>query len=305
MTIGVLRLLRVGLNVGDLDRASAFYRDALGFSAIDRQSYRQAGIDLLAGDGVRVRTERLGLGSQQIELSQFELPGASYPADSTAADLWFQHFAIVTRDMAAAYERLERSGSTPITRDGPQRLPPAAGSVVAYKFRDPDGHPLELIHFPPGGRNPVRRFGPLGPTTGIDHSAVSVADADRSVAFYSALGLSVSSREVNSGPAQDRLDGLSSVSVRVIGMLPADTPTPHVELLSYDNPRGRPASVSSSYRDIADSKLIFEIADLATFIQELALAGISPDSTIKDGVKTSAARLRDPDGHRLVLLQKA
>ncbi len=295
MTPGVQRLLRVGLNVGDLDRASAFYRDALGFSVID----------VPAGDGVGVRTERLGLGAQQIELSQFEIPGASYPAASTAADLWFQHFAIVTRDMAGAYERLERHGATPITRDGPQRLPPAAGSVVAYKFRDPDGHPLELIHFPLGGRDRVLRSGLSGPTTGIDHSAVSVADADRSVAFYRALGLSVSAREVNSGPAQDRLDGLSRVSVQVIAMLPADRPTPHVELLSYDSPRGRPAAVSSSHRDIADSALIFETADLAALIHDLALAGISADLTMDDGLKPSAAQLRDPDGHRLILLQKA
>jgi catechol 2,3-dioxygenase-like lactoylglutathione lyase family enzyme len=301
MTANVRQLVRIGLTVNDLDRASAFYREALGFRSAENQPSPPRKDGGSARDGVR--SERLRLGSQEIELCQFHFQGEAYPADSTAADLWFQHFAIVTRDIESAVALLVAYGANPITLDGPQRLPPVSGSVVAYKFRDPDGHPLELIQFPRGSAGFAQPSGSVGPTVGIDHSALSVADADRSIAFYAALGLSLGSRQLNIGPAQDRLDGLSGVSVEVVAMLPAETRTPHVELLSYDAPRGRAAHPASSGRDIADSSLIFEVADLRGLIDNLATAGISTVISSQDGASISAAELRDPDGHRIVLLQ--
>ena len=194
----------------------------------------------------------------------------------TAADLWFQHFAIVTNDMAAAYRRLQRHGATLITHGGPQHLPPAAGAVTAYKFRDPDGHPLELIFFPPGSGDPAWQ----GVAGGIDHSALSVCEAERSLAFYGGFGLGVRSRQVNSGAAQDRLDGLANVAVEVIGLSPVALQTPHLELLCYAAPRGRERDPGGRASDIADSRLIFEV----------------------DGPCT--AFVRDPDGHASVLLER-
>ncbi len=305
MTVGIVRLLRVGLNVSDLDRSSAFYRDALGFSIVDRQSYQRVPGYSTAGSGVRVRIRRMKLGRQEIELRQFDPPGVPYPENSTASDLWFQHCAIVVHDMAAAYERLQRYGAVAITQGGPQRLPPGTGSVVAYKFRDPDGHPLELIHFPLGSGDARWQAKSLTQTMGIDHSALSVSDAMRSIAFYQALGLSMRSRQTNVGPAQSRLDGLPDVSVGVTAMSPAETHTPHVELLSYDNPRGRAAPLSAACSDIAGSSLIFEVADLAVLIQELASAGISAASIANDGPGVARAQLRDPDGHLINLLQES
>jgi catechol 2,3-dioxygenase-like lactoylglutathione lyase family enzyme len=299
-----MRLLRVGLNVSDLDRSSAFYRDALGFSIVERQSYRHVA-GPIAGSGVRVRTGRVRLGRQDIELRQFDPPGAPYPADSTASDLWFQHCAIVVHDMAAAYERLQRYGPVAITQGGPQKLPPGTGAVVAYKFRDPDGHPLELIHVPLGSGDARWQARSPTPTLGIDHSALSVSDAARSIAFYRALDLSMRSRQTNTGPAQSRLDGLPDVSVGVIAMSPAETHTPHVELLSYSNPRGRAAPLSAACSDIAESRLIFEVADLAVLIRELASAGILPASIVDDRPGLASAQLRDPDGHLIDLLQES
>ncbi len=305
MTVGVMRLLRVGLNVSDLDRSSAFYRDALGFSIVERQSYQRVAGYSITGGGVRVRTGLVKLGLQEIELRQFDPPGVPYPEDSTASDLWFQHCAIVVHDMAAAYERLQRHGPVAITQGGPQRLPPGTGSVVCYKFRDPDGHPLELIHFPLGSGDARWQAKSATPMLGIDHSALSVSDAARSIAFYQALGLSIRSRQTNIGPAQSRLDGLPDVSVGVIAMSSDETYTPHVELLSYNNPRGRAAPLSAACSDIAQSSLIFEVADLAVLIQELASAGISPASIVNDGPGVACAQLRDPDGHLINLLQES
>ena len=137
-----------------------------------------------------------------MELSACDPPGTSYPANRHSNDIWFQHCALATNDIAAAYEQLQQVCFTPISRNGRELLP---GGIVAFKFRDPDGHPLELIQFPkPDHRN----WG------GIDHSAISIADPVRSVAFCtSRLGLAVQARQVNTGPSQDALDDLNRVTV--------------------------------------------------------------------------------------------
>jgi catechol 2,3-dioxygenase-like lactoylglutathione lyase family enzyme len=298
----VLRLLRIGLNVTDLPRALNYYREALGFTHVeDDESWRKA-TPLLAGDGVRVRAARLRLGGQELELTEFDPPAMRYPPRSTAADLWFQHFAIVTNDMATAYGRLQRCGMTPITQGGPQRLPPEDGAVVAYKFRDPDGHPLELIHFPSGVGDPAWHRAAPGATIGIDHSALSVANVDRSLAFYDLLGLDLQSRQHNAGPQQDRLDGLFDAVVEVLALSPVAARTPHVELLCYRTPRGRPVPRPLAH-GIADTRLIFQVEELDNLGRTLLLASFAMSPIAEISSKSHAAFVRDPDGHASVLLE--
>jgi catechol 2,3-dioxygenase-like lactoylglutathione lyase family enzyme len=303
MTGRALRLLRIGLNVADLPRAIAFYRDALGFATVAEEEADPSWARLLAGDGVRARVARLRLGAEELELAAFDPPGARYPPDSTAADIWFQHVAIVTNDMAAARRRLKPHDTTAITQGGPQQLPPAAGAVVAYKFRDPDGHPLELIHFPEGIGDPVWQCASGEPTIGIDHSALSVSDAGSSRAFYASLGLAPRSRQIDTGPEQDRLDGLSNVVVDVIELSPAAARTPHVELLRYHIPRGRPCAPNRGPRDIADSRLIFQVEDLTGLVQALAPAAAVASLVLELASGSRATLVRDPDEHAIVLLE--
>jgi catechol 2,3-dioxygenase-like lactoylglutathione lyase family enzyme len=301
MTGHVLRLLRIGLNVADLRRAKAYYRDLLGFAIMVEEEIDPHWVRLLAGEECRARTARCRLGRQELELVEFDPPGAEYPSDSTAADLWFQHFAIVTNDMVDAYRRLTRDGVVPISQNGPQRLPASAGAVTAYKFRDLDGHPLELIHFPEGIGDPAWQCGSVGSAIGIDHSALSVSDVGRSVVFYTRLGLVESSRQVNAGSEQDQLDGLSNVSVAVIGMAPAAERSPHVELLCYHTPRGRRSKPRRAARDLASSRLIFQVQDLAGLIAALKTLGFLASSVVELGSGARAALVRDPDGHVIVL----
>lgn len=298
MTARATRLARVGLTVADLARAETFYRDALGFTAVGAVATDPAWDTLLGG---RTRARRLRLGQQELLLSQFDMLGAAYPAGSTAADLWFQHFAIVAADIEGAYQRLLGHAATPITDGGPQRLPASSGGVTAYKFRDPDGHPLELIQFPPGTGDPLwRRHGPGALTLGIDHSALSVSDADRSVAFYAGLlGFTQADRQVNTGQEQDRLDGLAGVVVDVVALRPRDVATPHVELLGYRSPHGRPSPLPRRQSDVATARLILEVEELAAALDGIALP--APIATLADG--TRAALVADPDGHALVLVQ--
>lgn len=271
----VRRLRRIGFTVSDLDRLAAFYTQALGFDA-EPARVADPGYARLLGTA-SLRVQRLRLGAQEIELAAFASPGVPYPENSTAADLWFQHLAIVVADMGAAHARLEGYGATPISLDGPQRLPPEASHVTAYKFRDPDGHPLELIQFPPGTGPAAWRAPPPGALhLGLDHSAISVADVGRSVAFYETLGFTPGHRTLNEGPAQERLDGLRGDEVDVVPMLPPAT-TPHVELLGYRHPHGR-ASPGIRQNDLASTRLVLEM----------------------DAARAEPALIHDPDGHTVV-----
>ena len=217
------RVLRISRVVSDLGRAEAFYRDGLGFRAVARGRPSAAALAALGLGDADADEVVMRLGAQDIALVLFAAPGRPYPRDSRSDDLWFQHLAIVVDDIDAAYARLcGHAGWRPISEAGPQLLPPSNGAVRAFKFRDPDGHPLELIWFPPGqGRAVWHEDDAAGPFLGVDHSALSVASTRRSLQFYRALGLRVSNRSLNRGPAQARLDGLPDARVRVTGLRPA------------------------------------------------------------------------------------
>jgi catechol 2,3-dioxygenase-like lactoylglutathione lyase family enzyme len=279
MTTGATALLldRVSLNVADLTAATAFYTEALDFIATPAVDADPRLVNLFGARTLRVVLLRRG--QQRLELAMFDPPGASYPSHSRSNDLWFQHCALVTDDIGEAHERLSRFPFTPISRNGPQALP---GGIVAFKFRDPYGHPLELIQFQ---RRDSRT------EAGIDHSAISVADAERSIAFYGKrLGLSVQSRQVNTGLAQDALDDLDNVVVDVVSLVPK-APAPHVELLGYRAPPGR-ESLTALRSAIAASRLVFAMDSVDDQDGAVALA---------DG--TRACLIQDPDGHTLLLEQ--
>ncbi len=272
-----LRISRIGLQVSDLDAACAFYIEALGFSPAPHGAPRSS-------------ARLLRLGEQEIELIAPDAPGAPYPSPRAANDPWFQHFAIAVSDMAAAYQQLTRYGAEPISYGGPQRLPPSTGSVIAYKFRDPDGHPLELSYLP--GSEWLRRPRAHGPFLGVDHTAVAVGELETSVAFYTAvLGFRLGGRSLNRGPEQDRLDGLSEAQVDIVSLETAG-PGPHIELLHYRTPRPTaPRPVGAS--DIAATRTTVVVRSLP--MGGAGSLGLSSEPADR------GIRLRDPDGHRLEL----
>ena len=160
----------IGFTVSDMDRSVAFYRDVLAFKPISDVEVDGPEYDRLWGlFGVRARVVRMQLGAQSLELIEFLSPPdvRPIPVPSYSNDLWFQHIAIVVRDMEAAWEHLRTHHVRQIS-PRPQTIPisnPAAGGIKAIKFRDPDGHNLELLWFPDGKGNPVwhRSLSPAHP----------------------------------------------------------------------------------------------------------------------------------------------
>jgi catechol 2,3-dioxygenase-like lactoylglutathione lyase family enzyme len=297
---GVQTLLRIERNTADIARAIAFHRDALGFRVDDGNAAAPAWTLLPGLCDAAPRCARLSLGVQTLVLAEFP-NAAPYPQDGASNDASFQHCAIVVDDMDAACARVMRHGATPITQDGPQTLPPSTGSVTAFKFRDPDGHPLELIAFPPGTGDPAWQSPRTrGPTLGIDHSAIGVADVDRSILFHELLGLHVAGRGVNRGIEQQRLDDLADVEVDVVA-LEGTARTPHLELLGYRHPRGH-ANAPAGLAAIAADRLVWQAEAVDTLLEALT-DGDFTDAIIASGFIGGAtiALLRDPDGHLLVL----
>lgn len=278
-----LHIVRIDRVVSDLPRAARFYHEALGFRIVRRGLADKGALTLLGLGHTDAAQAVMQLGTEQIALVQFASQGRPYPPDSRSDDLWFQHLAIVVGDMDVAHARLSHcSGWRPISIDGPQLLPPSNGGVKAFKFRDPDGHPLELIWFPPGQGRAIWHEAPSsGPFLGIDHSALCIASTRRSLGFYRALGFRVNNRSLNHGPAQTHLDGLPDAKVRVTALRPASETGPGLELLAY-KPQGRPAP-NTAPND--------KITDWVTLAAN-PVSGHLPYA------------VRDPDGHRLILVDQ-
>jgi catechol 2,3-dioxygenase-like lactoylglutathione lyase family enzyme len=299
----VSSLSRISLISADPHNLARFYCRAFGFT-VERTFHVEntacgplAVSPLGAADIVSLR-----LGLQQIELIGPAPSGRPYPPGVSGKSTLFQHFAIVATDLGEAYERLRREPDwTSISSQGPQRLPAASGGVTAFKFRDPEGHPLELIEFPPG---------PMSSTwhperneqicLGIDHSAISVADTKRSIAFYEALGLAQSGGSLNRGEEQSRLDGIEDATVEVTSLaIPACAP-PHVELLCYrDTPAYSSSRVQlpSAVNDLAATQLVFSMREesiISDLCETHRRAHIFGPVVCDDKV---LALLRDPDGH--------
>jgi catechol 2,3-dioxygenase-like lactoylglutathione lyase family enzyme len=257
---GVDAVKRIVIPVSHPEQAAAFYTDALSFAP--------------AEDGAGQHLLRLG--NETIELVQAR--GRPIPVDSHSNDGWFQHLAIVVSDIDAAYTRVLRAGAAPISA-GPQLLPqwnPNAGGIRAVYFRDPGGHPLELIQYPPGKgdrrwQDKSRLF------LGIDHTAIAASNSDRSLAFYrDRLGLHVVGGSENWGIEQERLSGVPGAHVRIT-TLRGDS-GPGIELLDYLMPRdGRPMPGDTTPDDFWAEVVVLHAANL----------DIVSDT------------LRDPDGHAL------
>jgi len=311
---GVTRVDRIVVTVADLAVTERFYRDALGFERVALAQHHDPQLAHLLGvEDAKLRVLVMRLGEQEVEFDQFDRHGHAYPADSRSPDRWFQHFAIIVSDMPRAYAQLRAHAQVkPISRGGPQTLPEQNGHVQAYKFRDPDGHPLELLYFPPGTGREVWQSKVGKPVfLGIDHSAIGIADTLKSLDFYTRLlGMQPAYAVTNSGPTQERLDGTFNAVVEITGLRPDSPEGPGVEFLDYRSPvTGRAAVVDVMANDLQHVHLSLAVDDLDALAQTLyaqRVPFVSPgvvDLDRREYGFSRALMIRDPDGHALLLTQ--
>src|SRR5262245_9649185 len=312
-SVSVTALGSIGFTVSDMNRSIAFYSDVLTFKLISDVEVDGPEYDRLWGIfGVRARVVRMQLGGQQLEMVEFLSPPdlRPIPMPSYSHDLWFQHFAIVVRDMEVAWTQLRKHHVRQIS-PRPQTIPisnPAAAGIKAIKFRDPDGHNLELLWFPEGKGNFLWHKPTKDLFLGIDHTAMTVRSTENSIKFYrDLLGLTVAGGSVNVGTEQAHLDSLPGARVRVTGMT-TQAGTPGVEFLEYQLPAaGRPMPGESHPTDLWHWQTTLVVSDLGAAVQ--SLQGIaqfvsSAIVTLPDKALgfTKGFQVRDPDGHAIQIV---
>jgi catechol 2,3-dioxygenase-like lactoylglutathione lyase family enzyme len=297
----------VAMTVSDIDRAVDFYSRVLTFRKVaDREVAGEEYEHLFGVFGLRVRAVRMRLGEESIELMQFLAPrGRPVPVDSRSNDGWFQHIAIIVNDMSTAYARL-RSFHVEYASSGPQRLPdwnPNAGGIQAFYFRDPDGHNLEVLEFPPG-KGPAKWHTHDGRIfLGIDHTAIVVSDTEASLHFYrDVLGLRVAGTSENYGTEQEHLNNVFGAHLRITSLRASEGPG--VEFLEYLAPRtGRPLPPDTQPNDLWYWQIIMSALEPRALEHPLREAHASLVSTETTRLQHSAFGwrdamiTRDPDGH--------
>jgi catechol 2,3-dioxygenase-like lactoylglutathione lyase family enzyme len=305
----------IAVTVSDMSRSIDFYTHVLTFEKVaDREV---AGTDyehLFGVFGLRIHAVRMRLGDENLELMQFLVPrGRPIPADSHSNDRWFQHIAIIVSDMSAAYARLRGLG-VEYASSGPQRLPdwnPDAGGIEAFYFRDPDGHNLEVLAFPPGKGAP-KWHAPAGKRLflGIDHSAIVVSNTAASLHFYhDLLGLQVVGTSENYGTEQEHLNNVFGARLRITSLRASQGPG--VEFLEYVTPRGgRPMPADTQPNDLWYWQINMRTssADMQANSLEMIAKGLREDNAElisaavtplhDDSLSRHAGIIaRDPDGH--------
>jgi catechol 2,3-dioxygenase-like lactoylglutathione lyase family enzyme len=293
----------IGLTVADADRSVDFYARVLGFTPVSDVELAGDAWERLRGlFPVRMRVVRLRLGGESLELTEYLAPRERpAPVDARSNDRAFQHVAIVVSDMDRAYRWLHDQHVTHVSPE-PQRLPdwnPNAGGIRAFYFRDPDGHPLELIWFPPGKGDPRWHEATDALFLGIDHTAIAVGDTDRALAFYrDRLGFRIAGRSENSGPEQERLNAVRGAHLRITSLRAPQGPA--IEFLEYVAPRdGRPFPAGERANDLVhwQTRLVARDGTLAELGGSAAVTLGAPQLGFR-----RALDVRDPDGHVLEIV---
>jgi catechol 2,3-dioxygenase-like lactoylglutathione lyase family enzyme len=303
----------VGFTVSDMDRSVDFFSRVLSFEKVsDIEVYGTDYEHLQGVFGLRMRVVRMRLSDETIELTEYLTPkGRPYPHPTRSNDRWFQHIAIITPDMDRAYAWL-RKNRVEHASTGPQKLPEyikAAAGIQAFYFRDPDGHFLEILSFPPdkgekwhalAKKNPEKLF------LGIDHTAIVVGDAETSLKFYrDTLGLRVAGESENYGPEQEHLNNVFGARLRITSIRAASGPG--IEFLEYLAPGdGRPMPADEKANDIVHWQTRLNVADAVGAARAVrgkyafvSTADVElPDNRL--GFRR-AVLVRDPDGHVMVL----
>ncbi len=303
----------VGFTVADMERSLDFYTQVLPFRVAHIGETSGDALDRLTGiHGARAQVVSLVLGTEHIQLTQYTAPrtGRMIPSDSRSHDRWFQHLALVVSDMDAAYAQLQAAGIKPVST-APQTLPPsipAAAGIRAYYFRDPDGHNLELIWYPPGKGQPRWQNRDVL-FLGIDHTAIVVGDTAVSRRIYEQLGFQLAGTSLNFGQEQEQLNAVAGCRVEITGWRVGEGLG--IEFLAYLAPTdGRPYPAESTVADLWHWETTLVCADLTAVLTALKPTAVSAISSEVAAFPVDAPYgwrraylLRDADGHALKLVE--
>ena len=120
------------------------------------------------------------------------------------------------------------------------------------------------------------------------HTCYRITDIDRSVSFYEALGF----REMRRLPIREE-------AINVFLGLPEDGDEPRLEL-TFNHGRTEPYEIGTGYGHIA-----ITTPDLDATLSELSGQGIEPERAPYMVNTSRICFVRDPDGYRVELIERA
>ena len=183
---GFLDFQHTTISVADVDKSLAFYRDLLGFPYLGRLTYNNK---------VGLLIDFLDIGNNGL-LEIFSFTKAPVqPSETIDNDLQLgmRHIGFKVNSVDTTTARLKQAGVV-FTMEPTD----AVGGVRIAFFKDPDGTLIEIqegtITLDVKGQAPLPltippKGAPIGSELCFDHVAVTVADLEKSLAYYSgALG---------------------------------------------------------------------------------------------------------------------
>ncbi len=140
--------------------------------------------------------------------------------------------------------------------------------------------------------------------TGVHHFALTVADADRSTAFYRELGFGVvADREVSGGYVEE-VTGVPAAQVRIVFLSGFGH---NLELLEYRRPRGEPRA--RPFEDAGSAHIGLLTDDLDAEVARMHDRGVRFRSTGPVAVTSGPNRggraiyAQDPDGNAVEIVE--
>ncbi|SPM30003.1 VOC family protein [Mycobacterium terramassiliense] len=146
--VGDVSFCHLVIGVTDMDRALAFYRDALGMDIVFETLISGEPFDAVLHAKRNQEGRVVGglLGGLMVELLSL---GAKPTADPPArrAGTGIHNVSLSVRDLDDTHRRLHAAGYTP------DQDPFEIGGVRMFFVKDPDGTPVEFIELPNGVRS--------------------------------------------------------------------------------------------------------------------------------------------------------
>ena len=295
--------------VSDLDKAIAFYRDALGLDIQGIPSNAEQNAPLRNMFGLPDAQLRWMVGRPPAMRTGVEIvevkKADGKPVERRVQDPGAFTLIVLVRDIDAAFAKIKQAAAPVVTAGG---RPIAVGRAKAFVTKDPDGHFVE-----------VAQLNPLPETTAPDTANVigvrvrlTVDDAGRSMRQYQALGLNGTMNVIfEKNDALMRLFGLKEDAQYRLAAMDVPTSGLKLEFIEYKGVDRK--TVRANIQDPGSTRMQLQVRDVDATIDALKAAGGTVVSTGgntvdlpgRGGATTKVAIVRDPNNLFLVLIQAA
>jgi catechol 2,3-dioxygenase-like lactoylglutathione lyase family enzyme len=298
MSLGDARLFHVNVNCSDLERSRRFYTEGLGLEIGARTAPEVAqpgaafGLDQARWDASILLGPR-GYEGGAIDLLEWHEPTPTGAAPARLLETGFQRLGLRVPDLDATIARVRELGGSVWSEPLVHALP-AGGEIRIVFIGDPDGTAIELIE---------------GGPASVSLVAITCADLDLSLTFYSALGFREVARYPSENPDGAHLRVEGPVAMDEIVMSAPGGGDVLFMLVGFRAPACEPAAPRVA-NALGLWRAAFLVADLDTAVVELArqrIETISAPVSMAMGPGLPTLRFvcfRGPDGEVVELIER-